>query len=93
MKVDAGTAFESVAIGYEPIELPHTLPGNKMVEVEGIEPSVFTTRELIYSQLQHYPTAALLPENGRNDSCKDNPDKPCQTTHHFGYDLVLYLTP
>jgi len=43
--------------------------------------------------LQHYPTAALLPENGRNDSCKDNPDKPCQTTHHFGYDLVLYLTP
>jgi len=61
MKVDAGTAFESVAIGYEPIELPYTLPGNKVVDVAGIEPAVFTQRELIYSQLQHDPTAASHP--------------------------------
>lgn len=27
-KMVAGAAFESAAIGYEPIELPHTLPGN-----------------------------------------------------------------
>ena len=35
-KLDAGTASESVAIGYEPIELPHTLPGNKNGRRDGI---------------------------------------------------------
>jgi len=29
-KMDAGTAFESVAGAYEAPELPHTLPGNKV---------------------------------------------------------------
>lgn len=30
-KLVAGAASESAAFGYEPNELPHTLPGNKMV--------------------------------------------------------------
>lgn len=32
MKLVAGAAFESAVQGYEPRELPHTLPGNKLVE-------------------------------------------------------------
>ena len=31
-EMDAGTAFESVAGAYEAPELPHTLPGNKVVD-------------------------------------------------------------
>jgi hypothetical protein len=36
--MDAGTASKSVALGYEPNELSHTLPGNKMVEPCGFAP-------------------------------------------------------
>lgn len=35
-KMVAGAAFESAAYGYEPYELPHTLPGNEMDAEAGI---------------------------------------------------------
>ena len=31
-ELGAGAASESAAVGYEPTELPHTLPGNKRIE-------------------------------------------------------------
>ena len=58
------TTSTSQPLRWQRSALTFELQRQKMVGAIGIEPMMFTTRVLIYSQVQHEPTATSLPNPG-----------------------------
>lgn len=82
----AGTAFESVASGYEPDELPHTLPG--MAGADGFirQPLVF----VLLGRERDAPLGAVVPNHDVNDT-SDGMDRS-GGKNEVNHGVVLWLS-